>query len=98
MRADRLLSLLMLLQSKGRMTAQELAEELEVSERTIYRDVTALGTSGVPIFTEPGPGGGISLMEHYRSVLTGLTSDEVPALFMLSILAHFMDLGFWIGD
>jgi predicted DNA-binding transcriptional regulator YafY len=93
MRADRLLSLLMLLQSRGRLTAAELAEELEVSERTIYRDVTALGTSGVPVVTEPGPGGGISLLERYRSDLTGLTSDEVQALFMLSIPAPLMDLG-----
>ena len=93
MRADRLLSLLMLLQSKGRLTAKELARELEVSERTIYRDVTSLGTSGVPVYTEPGPGGGISLLEHYRSDLTGLTSEEVQALFMLSIPAPLMDLG-----
>lgn len=93
MRADRLLSLLMLLQGRGRMTAAELAKELEVSERTIYRDVTALGTSGVPVTTEPGPGGGISLMEQYRSDLTGLTSDEVQALFMLSIPSPMMDLG-----
>lgn len=93
MRADRLLSMLMLLQAKGRMTARELAQELEVSERTIYRDVMALGTSGVPIYTEPGPGGGISLLDHYRSDLTGLTRDEVQALFMLSIPAPLMDLG-----
>jgi predicted DNA-binding transcriptional regulator YafY len=84
---------MMLLQSKGRLTAKELARELEVSERTIYRDVTALGTSGVPLYTEPGPGGGISLMEHYRSDLTGLTKEEVQALFMLSIPAPLMDLG-----
>jgi predicted DNA-binding transcriptional regulator YafY len=75
------------------LTAAKLAEELEVSERTIYRDVTALGTSGVPVVTEPGPGGGISLMERYRSDLTGLNSDEVQALFMLSIPAPLMDLG-----
>ena len=62
MRADRLLSLLMLLQSRGQMTASELAREMEVSERTIYRDVIALGTSGIPVRTEHGPGGGISLM------------------------------------
>ncbi len=93
MRADRLISILMMLQSKGRMTAQNLAEELEVSVRTIYRDVTALGSSGVPIYTEPGPGGGISLMDHYRSDLTGLTSEEVQALFMLSIPTPLVHLG-----
>jgi predicted DNA-binding transcriptional regulator YafY len=94
MRADRLLSILMLLQSKGRQTAAELAAVLEVSERTIYRDVTALGISGVPVYTEPGPGGGISLIESYRSDLTGLTTDEVQALFMFSIPSPLMDLGY----
>ena len=94
MRADRLLSILMLLQSAGRKTAAQLAAELEVSERTIYRDVTALGVSGVPVYTEPGPGGGISLIESYRSDLTGLTTDEVRALFMLSIPSPLMDLGY----
>ena len=93
MRADRLLSLLMLLQSRGQMTASDLARELEVSERTIYRDVIALGTSGIPVRTEHGPGGGISLMERYRSDLTGLTEDEVQALFMLSIPAPLTELG-----
>ncbi len=93
MRADRLLSILMMLQSRGRMTAMELARELEVSERTIYRDVMALGSSGVPIVTEQGPGGGISLIERYRSDLTGLNEEEVQALFMLSIPAPLNDLG-----
>ena len=68
MRADRLLSLLMILQSKGRQTAQSLAEELEVSERTIYRDITALSTSGVPVYCERGPGGGIELIEKALTI------------------------------
>ena len=55
MRADRLLSMLMLLETKGRMTAIQLAKELEVSERTIYRDITALNTAGIPIYAESGP-------------------------------------------
>ena len=93
MRADRLLSILMLLQSNGRMTAADLAQELEVSERTIYRDVTALGTSGVPVYTESGPGGGISLMDHYRSDLTGLTRDEIQVLFLLGVPSSLMELG-----
>lgn len=93
MRADRLLSLLMLLQIRGRMTAQELAQELEVTERTIYRDVLALSTSGVPVYTERGPGGGIELLEDYRTNLTGLTAEEVRALFMLSIPEPLEKLG-----
>jgi predicted DNA-binding transcriptional regulator YafY len=93
MRADRLIAMLMLLQSRGQMTACELAIELEVSERTIYRDVNALCYSGVPVYTERGPGGGISLIERYRSDLTGLTKDEVRALFVLSIPPAITDLG-----
>lgn len=93
MRADRLLAILLLLQTRGRMTAKELAEDLEVTERTIYRDITALGTAGVPIYTERGPGGGVSLVEHYRSDLTGLNKEEVQALFMLSIPPALSDLG-----
>jgi predicted DNA-binding transcriptional regulator YafY len=93
MRADRLLSLLMHLQSNGIMTARELSEELEVSERTIYRDVEALSIAGVPVYTERGPGGGVTLIESFRTNLTGLTTDEVQALFMLSIPAPLAQLG-----
>lgn len=93
MRADRLLSILMLLQSRGLLTAHELAQHLEVTERTIYRDVTALTTAGIPIYTTKGPGGGISLVEEYRSNLTGLRSDEVQALFLLSIPPALEQLG-----
>src|SRR5512133_259089 len=93
MRADRLLSLLMLLQARGRMSARELADELEVSERTIYRDITALSASGVPIYASRGPGGGVRLIEEYRTTLTGLTSEETRALFTMSIPAPLMQLG-----
>lgn len=93
MRADRLLSLLMLLETHGKMTARQLAEELEVSERTIYRDVIALSTSGVPVYTEDGPGGGISLVEDYKTDLTGLNADEVRALAMLNIPEPLVKLG-----
>lgn len=93
MRADRLLSILMLLQDRGRLTAQELAGELEVSERTIYRDMVSLSAAGVPVYAERGPGGGCSLVESYRTNLTGLTRDEVRALFMLSVPAPLAELG-----
>ncbi|HEY3473037.1 MAG TPA: WYL domain-containing protein [Anaerolineales bacterium] len=93
MRADRLLSLLMLLQSRGQMSARELADELEVSERTIYRDITALSTAGVPVYASRGPGGGVRLIEEYRTTLTGLTPDETRALFMMSMPAPLRQLG-----
>jgi predicted DNA-binding transcriptional regulator YafY len=93
MRADRLISLLVLLQARGRMTARELAEELEVSERTIYRDIDALSAAGVPVYGEAGREGGYALLDPYRTTLTGLTAGEVRALFMLSIPAALTDLG-----
>jgi predicted DNA-binding transcriptional regulator YafY len=93
MRADRLLSLLMLLQARGRMTAQALAEELEVSERTIYRDIDALSAAGVPVYGEAGREGGYALLDSYRTSLTGLTEKEVRALFMLGIPAPLAELG-----
>ena len=83
----------MLLQTRGQMSAQELAEELEVSERTIYRDIVALSASGVPVYASRGPGGGVRLIEEYRTTLTGLTTDEARALFMMSIPAPLMQLG-----
>ncbi len=93
MRADRLLSLLMLLQTRGQMSARDLADELEVSERTIYRDITALSASGVPVYASRGPGGGVRLIEEYRTTLTGLTPDETRALFMMNIPAPLAQLG-----
>lgn len=93
MRADRLLSLLMLLQARGRMTARQLAQELEVSERTVYRDMVALSAAGVPVYGEAGPEGGYALVESYRTNLTGLTQGEARALFMLSIPEPLMALG-----
>ncbi len=93
MRADRLLSILLLLQARGRMTARELAERLEVSERTIYRDLDALSTAGVPIYTERGPGGGCELLDGYQTKLNGLTEMEVRALFLLSVSGPLVDLG-----
>jgi predicted DNA-binding transcriptional regulator YafY len=93
MRADRLLSLLMLLQSRGRMNANELAEELEVSIRTIYRDIDALSAAGVPVYGEAGREGGFALLDSYRTSLTGLTDEELRVLFMLRIPDPLEDLG-----
>jgi predicted DNA-binding transcriptional regulator YafY len=93
MRADRLLSMLMLLQTHRRLTARKLAAELEVSERTIYRDVVALNAAGIPIYTESGPGGGIALIEAYQTDLTGLLPQEVHALSMLNIPEALVSLG-----
>jgi predicted DNA-binding transcriptional regulator YafY len=92
-RADRLLAILMLLQARGRMTARQLAAEVEVSERTIYRDLDALSTAGIPVYAERGPRGGCGLLDSYRTTLTGLTDHEVRALFMLSMPGPLADLG-----
>ncbi|MBI5667608.1 MAG: WYL domain-containing protein [Chloroflexi bacterium] len=85
MRADRLLSLLLLLQSHEIMSASELAAELGVSVRTIYRDVDALCAAGIPIYADTGAAGGYRLVENYRTSLTGLTRDELDSLLLLSI-------------
>lgn len=96
MRADRLLSIILLLQTHGKMTARDLAVELEVSRRTILRDVTALSTAGIPIYSEGGHGGGISLLDEYRTSLTGLNKSEVQSLFITNNQSALQDLG-W-GD
>ncbi len=83
MRADRLVSILLLLQSRGGITARELAETLEVSVRTIYRDMDALSAAGIPVYAERGANGGCRLVENYRTELTGLTEAEAQALFLL---------------
>ncbi len=93
MRADRLLSLLMLLQTRGKMSARALADELDVAVRTVYRDIDALSRAGVPIYSEAGRGGGYALVDRYRTTLTGLTEGEIRALFMLNIPAPLDELG-----
>lgn len=92
MRADRLLSILMLLQARGPLNADQLAAELEVSSRTIGRDIDALSAAGVPVYSTPGRGGGYALLDSYRTTLTGLTRDEARALLMLTIPAPLQDL------
>jgi predicted DNA-binding transcriptional regulator YafY len=92
-RASRLLSLLLMLQSRGRMTARELADELEVSIRTIYRDMDALTESGVPVYADRGPDGGYSLLEGYRPQLTGMSAEEADSLARASLPNAAAELG-----
>jgi len=93
MRADRLLSLLMFLQNRGRTTTDRLAEALEVSRRTVIRDLYALRVAGFPVYTERGPHGGVYLHEEFRMKLTDLTQDELSALLTFTVPAPLADLG-----
>lgn len=93
MKSDRLLSILLLLQTRGLVPAQELAERLEVSVRTIYRDVESLSAAGVPVYAERGRHGGIRLLAGFRTDVTGLTADESRALFVLAAQGAHEALG-----
>src|SRR5215216_3605984 len=93
MRADRLLSIMLLLQVHQRVTSRELARRLEVSERTIHRDMEALGTAGIPIYAERGAGGGWALSEAYQTNLTGLNEAEIQTLFLAAPPQLLADLG-----
>jgi predicted DNA-binding transcriptional regulator YafY len=93
MRADRLLSILLLLQIHRRLTARDLASRLEVSERTIHRDMEALSTAGIPVTAERGASGGWALVDNYRTDLTGLTDSEIQALFLNAPSLLLADLG-----
>ena len=92
MRADRLLSIMLLLQANRQMTSRDLASRLEVSERTIHRDMEALSGAGIPVTAARGSGGGWSLLGDYRTSLTGLNEAEIQSLFLTKPAKLLADL------
>jgi predicted DNA-binding transcriptional regulator YafY len=93
MRASRLLSILLMLQTRGRLTAEALAETFEVSIRTIYRDIEQLSAANVPVYADRGPGGGFQLLDGFRTKLTGLTESEAETLFVAGLPGPASQMG-----
>lgn len=93
MKSSRLLSILLLLQTRGRLTAAQLAAELEVSVRTVYRDIESLHAAGIPLYGEAGHSGGYELLAGYRTRLTGLNAPEAEALFLSGVPGPAAELG-----